>query len=335
MLRRAVIGLGLALAALVLVGLGLIATAPPAREAPRDVFGFHALEGVRSRLPLPALKRFKARDGALLAYRLYPSAPNQLLVFAHGSSYHGAAYHGLAAGLSERGVATVALPNLRGHYQSGLRRGDVDYLGQLEDDLQDLIYVLRGSGADGPVVLGGHSSGGGLAIRFAGGPHGEAVSRFLLLSPVIPTSPTLRQGDAGGWARLHKRRLAGLVVLNTLGIRRFNALPIVEFNKPEQDWDGTETLSYSYRLNSSYHPRHPYRADLRAMKGRPVLVLIGDRDEAVDAEALRALFAETLPDAEVGVLPAVNHLGVYRDPAVLEAIATWLRIDAPRPDADP
>ena len=154
MLRRAVIGLGLALAALVLVGLGLIATAPPAREAPRDVFGFHALESVRSRLPLPALKRFKARDGALLAYRLYPSASNQLLVFAHGSSYHGAAYHGLAAGLSERGVATVALPNLRGHYQSGLRRGDVDYLGQLEDDLQDLIYVLRGSGPTAPSCWG-------------------------------------------------------------------------------------------------------------------------------------------------------------------------------------
>jgi hypothetical protein len=28
-----------------------------------------------------------------------------------------------------------------------------------------------------------------------------------------------------------------------LGIHGYNGLPIVEFNKPEQYWDGTETLT--------------------------------------------------------------------------------------------
>ena len=50
-------------------------------------------------------------------------------------------------------------------------------------------------------------------------------------------------------------------------IRGFNVLPIVEFNKPSKYWDGTETLSYSYRLNASYHPRYRYADDVRA-RGR-------------------------------------------------------------------
>jgi hypothetical protein len=140
----------------------------------------------------------------------------------------------------------------------------------------------------GPVTLGGHSSGGGLAIRFAGGSHGDLVSGYLLLSPIILTSPTVKNGTAGGWANLHQRRLYGVIALNILGIHGYDGLPIVEFNKPEQYCDGTETLTYSYRLNVWYHPRVRYDDDLRALDGN-ALVLVGADDEAIDAEALRLL----------------------------------------------
>jgi hypothetical protein len=39
-----------------------------------------------------------------------------------------------------------------------------------------------------------------------------------LLSPVIPTSRTVKGGTGGGWANLHRRRLYGLIALNMLGI---------------------------------------------------------------------------------------------------------------------
>jgi pimeloyl-ACP methyl ester carboxylesterase len=97
-------------------------------------------------------------------------------------------HHALASAISSSGTPKVVLLNLRGHYLSGRRRDDVDYVGQLEDDLVDL--TLRGRGLSGPVTLGGHSSGG-LAIRFADARHGDLVSGYLLLSPVIPTSPTV------------------------------------------------------------------------------------------------------------------------------------------------
>jgi alpha-beta hydrolase superfamily lysophospholipase len=329
-LRIRLVLLGLASGAglvLLLLGTALffVARPSPPIDEPRDVFGFAELG--YGPPDLPALRTWAAADGSRLAYRLYESETDRVLVFVHGSSYHGGGYHALAQYLSRSGAAKVVTPNLRGHYLSGRRRGDVDYIGQLEDDLRDLISALRSDGHGGPVTLGGHSSGGGLVIRFAGGAHADLVTGHLLLAPVIPTSPAIRGGDAGGWSVLHTRRLFGLLALNALGIHGFDGLPIIAFNKPAQSWDGTETLSYSYRLNVSYHPRYDYAADIRAMVGKPLLLLVGADDEAVDGEALRTLFsADANGEAwAVEVLPGVDHFGVFAAESSLARIGDWLR----------
>ena len=123
---------------------------PPIPEG-RDVFGFASDAGTRAPTgPVPAIDRYPARDGEQLAFQFYDSTGEVILVFVHGSSYHGAAYHTLARELSDAGVAKVYLPNVRGHHLSGQRRGDVDYIGQLEDDLADLVVYIRGRGQRGP-----------------------------------------------------------------------------------------------------------------------------------------------------------------------------------------
>lgn len=134
----------------------------------------------------------------------------------------------------------------------------------------------------------------------------------------------MRQGTAGGWASLNFRRLYGLLALNAIGIHGFNGLPVIEFNKPAKFWDGTETLSYSYRLNVSYHPRYRYQDDIRSLGG-PTLVMIGANDEAIDPEALRGLFAESARNAQMTVIPGLNHFGIFNTPEVWEMISTWLK----------
>jgi non-heme chloroperoxidase len=302
----------------------LVATPEPPIPEPKDVFDFTSMRKPVADIDPPSLRRYTARDGEQLAYRLYESTSNRILIFIHGSSYHGGGYHALAAAISLGGAAKVVLPNLRGHYMSGQRRGDVDYIGQYEDDLDDLIRFLRHEGYTGPITLGGHSSGGGFAIRFAGGAHAGEVTSYLLLAPIIPRSPAVRGGNAGGWSILHWRRLYGLLALNALGIHGFNGLPIIVFNKPPKFWDGTETLSYSYRLNLSYHPRFKYDADIRALSPR-TLVMVGDRDTAVDGGALHTLMAADAPQAEMKILPDVSHFGVFSDPPAIEAATTWMR----------
>ena len=326
-MRKIVIGAaciaGLLVAGVV-AALVLIATPEPRPPEPKDIFDFTSLRTSKMEIDPPSLRRYLARDGEQLAYRFYDSTSKCILIFLHGSSYHGGGYHALAATLSLGGAAKVVLPNLRGHYMSGQRRGDVNYVGQYEDDLHDLIEFLRGQGLGGPVTLGGHSSGGGLAIRFAGGAHAADVSSYLLMAPIIPRSPAVRGGDAGGWAILHWKRLYGLIALNAVGIHGFNGLPIVAFNKPAKFWDGAETLSYSYRLNASYHPRPNYDADIRALPER-TFVLVGANDQAIDPDALRALFAADAPRAKVTIMPGISHFGIFSDPAALDAAAVWMR----------
>ena len=309
------------------VALVLVGSPPPPMPEPKDVFDFTSLRAPPAGISLPGLRRYMARDGEELAYRVYESTSDRILIFVHGSSYHGAGYHGLAAALSSGGVAKVVLPNMRGHYQSGRHRGDVEYIGQFEDDISDLIRHLREQRLDGPITLGGHSSGGGFAIRYAGGAQGGLISSYLLLAPAIPTSNAMRKGTAGGWANLHFRRLYGLLALNAIGIHGFDGLQTIEFNKPAKFWDGTETLSYSHRLNTSYHPRFRYQGDLHALG--PTLVMIGAKDEAIDAEALRSIFTADAPKAQVTVVPELNHFGVFNSPAAWATMAAWLRALSP------
>jgi pimeloyl-ACP methyl ester carboxylesterase len=302
----------------------LAATPMPKMPPPADVFKFATLRDIAPEIGPPTLRHYPARDGEQLAYRIYESKSDRILIFIHGSSYHGGGYNALAAALSIGGAAKVVLPNLRGHYMSGRRRGDVDYVGQYEDDLYDLIRHLRAQHLNGPITLGGHSSGGGLAIRFAGGRYSHEVSSYLLLAPIIPRSAAVRGGTAGGWAVLNMRRLYGLLALNAIGIHGFDGLPIVTFNKPPEFWDGTETLTYSYRLNVSYHPRSNYDADIRGLSPR-TMVLVGARDEAVDPDALRKLIAADAPRAVMEVLPDIDHFGIFYRPASLQKITGWMR----------
>ena len=120
------------------------------------------------------------------------------------------------------------------------------------------------------------------------------------------------------------RRLSGLLMLNAVGIHGFDCLSLIEFNKPEIFWDGTETLSYSHRLNASYHPRYRYLADVRALDDK-ALVLVGADDEAIDAEALRGLFTATPPRSRAAILPKINHFGIFSDALALQTVIDWLR----------
>ncbi|MGB6551998.1 MAG: alpha/beta fold hydrolase [Candidatus Binataceae bacterium] len=331
---RLAAGLAIVAAAILVGALVLISFAPSRALKPQDVFGFKHLAERAKPNDIPAPLFYRARDGEQLAYRFYDSKSDLILIFVHGSDYHGGGYDYLARSLSSKGFAKVYLPNLRGHYLSGSTRGDVKYLGQLEDDIADLIAMIRAKGETGPIILGGHSSGGGFAIRFAGGKHGRLAAGYLLLTPVLlPPAPTYRStptvkaatsaNQTAGWATTDVPRIIGLTILNAFGITWFNGLPIVWFNKPKEYLDGTETLVYSYRLDLSMHPRFNYGRDIAAM-GDNVLLMVGADDEQNYPDAYAPLFARFDPKAKVIVLPRVNHMGIIDNAEMLDLAGQWL-----------
>lgn len=130
-------------------------------------------------------------------------------------------------------LAQVYTPDLRGHGHAPIKRGDIDYVGQLEDDLADFIATIRKAHPHALLLMGGHSSGGGLAIRFAGSRYGKLAHGYVLLSPFLKyNAPTMR-ANSGGWATPYTARIIGLTMLNNVGIHWFDALPAIRFNMPE------------------------------------------------------------------------------------------------------
>jgi alpha-beta hydrolase superfamily lysophospholipase len=292
----------------------LVAT--PVRRPPELISISNTARAV-DRSDMPGVDRFHARDGTELAYRHYPAhAPvtGQIAVVVHGSSGSSIAVHALAKGLAERGVETYA-PDIRGHGASGTR-GDIVYLGQLEDDLADFVTEIRKASAAAPLTLIGHSSGGGFALRVAGSPIQNLFVRTVLLAPYLGyDAPSSRQ-DAGGWASPDIPRFIGLSVLHRLGIACCESLPTIAF-AVGPNTSPILASTYSYRLMRNFGASRDYREDLAAA-GKPVAVFAGAVDELMFSDKYRDAVGQRAP---VKLIDGVNHMGIVSDPAAVSAIA--------------
>jgi pimeloyl-ACP methyl ester carboxylesterase len=262
--------------------------------------------------------RYGARDGTQMNVRAR-DGDGPLVVIVHGSGGHGAAYDWLAAQVAQAG-AEVLVPDLRGHFGADGRRGDVDYIGQYEDDLADLIVQYRSEGQK--VVMVGHSSGGGLVARFAGGLHGDVLDGAVLIAPFLKhDAPTNRQsGD--GWARPLVRRIIGISMLNAVGIKVANGATIMEFRVPDGPLAETMTSAYSFRLNISFAPRGDYLADVAALP--KFQLIVGAEDEVFKAEAFEPLMAGVTDKGRYHILDGVSHLDVFLDKDAAALIAGFV-----------
>jgi non-heme chloroperoxidase len=90
---------------------------------------------------LSALTSNCARDGTRLAYREFPGGRGQIAILIHGSTADARAMQALGHSLAEQSILAYAL-DMRGHGVSG-PRGDIDYVGQLEDDMGDFVELMR------------------------------------------------------------------------------------------------------------------------------------------------------------------------------------------------
>jgi alpha-beta hydrolase superfamily lysophospholipase len=245
-----------------------------------------------------------------------------VVVAVHGSSGNGRSYHPMARSLSARGLATVYALDMRGHGDSGGRRGDVDDIGQLEDDLADVVTSIRRDRPAARIVALGHSAGGGLIVRYAGGARGPAADAYVLLSPYLgPDAPTTKR-DAGGWARPDLPRITELAERMARGDTTGQDAIVPRFNQPAATASPLQVLAYSFRMVASFTPRRDLAGELAAI-GRPLLVLAGERDESFRAERYEPTLSPHVK-ATVILLPEVSHLGLVVNRRTAEAIGSWL-----------
>jgi len=322
-IRGWVIGAAAVVAAVVgaIVWLDVATAVDPVPAAERGVYDSSDLRRV-DYSGLPAITTITARDGATLAVRIYDSPAKKVVLAIHGSSGNGRYYHPLAQYLSGRGKATVYALDLRGHGASAGRRGDVDYVGQLEDDVADVVAAIRRERPGARIVLLGHSAGGGLLVRSASGGRVPPVDGYVLLAPFLGADAPTSKPDSGGWATPDVPKIVEIATRTAMGDASGQDAIVLRFNQPASEAAPDQVLAYSYRMMMSYNPRRDLARDLAAIR-RPLLVLAGERDESFYAERYEPTIAP-YAKGTFTVLPGVTHLGLVVNPRTAEEIEAWL-----------
>ena len=300
--------------------------APKALASVTEPFATMDLSG------LPRLVSYRARDGANLSYRVYPGQSSQggqggqVVVLIHGSAGSSQDMHRMALALAESG-STVLVPDLRGH---GANRphGDVAYVGQLDDDMEDFMQAMRPAYPGKKWTLLGFSSGAGFALRIGGEPQGKEFDRYILLSPFLRyNAPTARQdaakpNDDAHWYSVSIKRIVGLSILGSFGIHHFDGLPVISF--PVPDNLESVTASYSLRMQDNFEPHANYRADIRNSQ-KPMLVFVGSADELLFPDRFANVFDSERPDVPVTILPGMTHSDMITKPLAIQAAVQAVR----------
>jgi pimeloyl-ACP methyl ester carboxylesterase len=270
---------------------------------------------------LPALDRFQARDGTWLGFRHYApkgAETGRGAIFIHGSSGSSATVnHALTAAIAARGVETWAL-DTRGHGASGTR-GDIGYVGQLEDDLVDFVAHVRKSAPDLPLTLIGHSAGGGFSLRIAATPIiQDLFVRTVLVAPYLGYDAPTNRPHSGGWANADVPRLLGLSALRKLGIDCCAQLPVLAFAVPP-NLERLLVPTYSDRLMRNFATRG-YRLDLPVVT-HPMTIFGGAADEMMTSDKYAEAVQAIKPSIDVKLIEGVNHMGMVTNPKAVNAIA--------------
>lgn len=278
---------------------------------------------------LPPVQRFAARDGAQLAYRHYAagaagaaradgasanaaSRANRRVVLVHGSSASSRSMHPLAMALQTAGI-DVAAVDMRGHGDSG-PRGQIAYIGQLEDDIADFS---RNVPHTGPQTLIGFSAGAGFVLRFSASAQAAVFDRYVLLAPFLIQAPTNRPGS-GGWASVGLPRIVALTVLNRFGVTRWNDLPVTQFAL-NAEAAKILTPSYSYALATNFGAHLDYKGDIEKAPAA-LKLLVGADDELMVPERYADVFSAAGKPIAITQIPGANHIGLTLNPAAIQVI---------------
>ena len=264
----------------------------------------------------------KTRDGQKLFNRIYSSNTTTVLILIHGSGSESRYLAYLANSLSSSNQAIVITPDLRGHGRNISNEADIDYIGQLEDDIEDIIhYAKKDLGAE-RIILAGHSSGGGLVLRYIGNTKLTKVDKAIMISPYLGhDSPTVKP-NSGGWVTVDVKRWVGISMLNRMGITYFNKMPVLFFNRPQAYDDALQVDSYSYRMAVNFAPKD-FENEIRHSRTKS-LVLVGENDESFYPNRFEKVFEPAKSFITVNIIPGANHLDILKNDEVVTKIKNWI-----------
>lgn len=287
---------------------------------------------------------FVTADGTKLRVRTSgPAEAPVTVVLVHGWTQHSGCWDGVAEQLPDD--LRVLRFDLRGHGASDPARPGTRTLEQLADDLAEL---LEAQVPEGSIVLAGHSMGGMTLMALAERHPGLVDGRVSAVAFVATSSGDLHRislGLKGAVGRTVPR--IEPVLRSLLERRKKGALPgNPKLLSPAARWlvfgrkAPQREVEETVRQALAAHPgsiggfmdamfAHDRRVVLCAVKGKPTLVLAGDRDRLCPVEHARVI-ADELPDTTFVLYPGAGHMLMQeRTIEVAARITALVRAAAP------
>ncbi len=268
--------------------------------------------------------QFMARDGSVLVAKRYGPATDKVILLLHGVASNQSLMLIPAAMLSDASGLEVITFDLRGHGLSDGPRNDVDYIGQYEDDVEDVIRTLIAEAPGRTVILAGHSMGGGIAMRYSLKNDAPEPAAYLLFAPNFGEGPTEGGGDSEkepdgtpSVVQFDLLRMIGQIMMNVAGIDAFDREPILYFNFPPQ------MQAYSYRAVMSGQPIRPQTSEHALQRlDVPLLVVVGDEDEVFNGPAYEG-FVSANSDGETQMIEGENHVSILYSKHGYSGVRDW------------
>jgi len=261
-----------------------------------------------------------------LFYRIWSQATSRiLLVIVHGFGEHGGRYDSLARRLVEHDMA-VACPDLWGHGRSSGRRGDIDRIDLMADDLTALTrdLVLAQAGTERVAVFG-HSFGGLVAAEWVLR-SSDAYACVVLQSPLFGVGfPVPRWKERlSGIARVFCPMLSLSIGLDPtwlshdpLIVQRYRQDPLVHHHI---------SLRGYAALQQTIQHVCAHASELAT----PTLVLYGAEDRVISIQACKDIAERMTCEKRVVAFPGsyheLHHEAVRED--VVKQIVQWVQAHA-------
>jgi pimeloyl-ACP methyl ester carboxylesterase len=276
--------------------------------------------------------KFNMRDGAsIISKMLEPnSIASEVCVFLHGASLHSDYYLPFGESLRKQGILTYLI-DIRGHGDSIGQKQKLKYIGQLEDDLQDIIVEIQMKHPKIALFLLGYSFGAAIILRHIKKYPNTKITGTILISPAIFATELVCYHD------FTQRWIYALTYLRKLKYFR-SPPPIIKKYAPK--FHGIQillahffpfmrrflkgisfvgdkiaakkdkrVLNYDYNLLASYNVSTIYNSIFKIIR-RPTLIIIGSKDEFISPLALETIITwNTLPSSSIEYckMDGANH----------------------------
>jgi non-heme chloroperoxidase len=274
---------------------------------------------------LPSRLFFTARDGQKLGFRCYEADSGIQLVLIHGAGCFGDQMHQIANRIARTGRARTYTLNVRGHGLSDGERGHaVTGARQIVDDVSEFLVWLKAQRPNDRIVLAGHSAGGGVVLGVSRTQARNLISGYIFLAPYLGLgSPTVRP-HFGGWVKVRSWIFRTLILLNLLGIKRFNHTTVVEFNMDACLHDPRFVRDWSFNTTLAFGPGNWHARATAIPAEKPVLLLAGKSDQCFVEALYRDAFQTIAPHADMPAIGALGHWDILVNLQAIAALEAWL-----------